>query len=353
MKFVLLVGLFSLIHSSLTNQGEQTDKVTKVRAKKQNGLVLVGVILQPMSNDLQIQFPSTFASYSYCDGSYVDWVQSAGTMAVLIPFDLDQQTLNRVLDGIQMVVFPGGDAPLVSQDGQPTAYQSRLNYILNYAKNINDKGRRFPVLGTCLGFEAMLIAEAGQNCSVLQGGFVDVMANHSLQVNATAVASSYYWSQFDSDTLANVTSSNTFFYYHEFGITPAGFFANPILADSYLMIGTSADMRGQQFVGSIEHKKYPFLANQWHPEESVYTRLPGNQFLDRSSQNVQFMTDFIQNVVNSVRDQGTVPSPNIDPLIWSLASSETQSLLNVYDGTERIYFERRIKTDAEILAESN
>lgn len=54
---------------------------------------------------------------------------------------------------------------------QSRAFLNAATYLYNLAKEANTRGDYFPVWGTCLGFEMMLVIEAGNNCSILSSGY--------------------------------------------------------------------------------------------------------------------------------------------------------------------------------------
>lgn len=64
-------------------------------------------------------------------------------------------------------MFPGGgsDLSLTSPFFQKSAY------LYNAAIKLNDNGVYFPMWGTCMGFQFLNIMGAGQDESVLEGGF--------------------------------------------------------------------------------------------------------------------------------------------------------------------------------------
>ena len=150
-----------------------------------------------MAPDMNLQYAGAEHNFQYVQSFYVDYVNSAGGSAVLLPFDLPKATLDYVLDNLQAVVFPGGDAELYDKNGEPTAYQLRQHYILEYAKKRFLANKPLPVMGICLGFEAMLISAAGNNCSVLQGGFNDNLTAHSLSIDQSELEKTKIWSSFD------------------------------------------------------------------------------------------------------------------------------------------------------------
>ena len=67
-----------------------------------------------------------------------------------------------------MMLIPGGPADLISLSGGTTPYQDAIHEMIMYAVRRNDRGRYYPILATCLGFENVIISLANQNTSVLQ-----------------------------------------------------------------------------------------------------------------------------------------------------------------------------------------
>ena len=87
---------------------------------------------------------------------------------MLIPFDLPPKVIKKLLDLTDMMLIPGGPADLISLSGGTTPYQDTIHEMIKYALNRNDRGKHYPVLATCLGFENLIISVANQNTSVLQ-----------------------------------------------------------------------------------------------------------------------------------------------------------------------------------------
>lgn len=57
---------------------------------------------------------------------------------------------------------------------------------------------------------------------------------------------------------------------HHFGVNPDKFKNDKKLKDTYEVTAISNLADGTPFVASIESKKYPFFATQFHPEKSSY-----------------------------------------------------------------------------------
>ena len=156
---VLLIVAMSIL--SLLGQSD-----CKIR-----GMPLVAVVLQPASPSTANILPLGPDSHTYVPTSYVQQIESAGGIPILVPFDLNIDMLDRLLESTQMLFIPGGPAELVDANGEVTKYQERIHYMIQHAMKRNDAGDYYPVLATCLGFENMVISFANQNISILQSGY--------------------------------------------------------------------------------------------------------------------------------------------------------------------------------------
>jgi hypothetical protein len=67
-----------------------------------------------------------------------------------------------------------------------------------------------------------------------------------------------------------------------------------------LVTGTSISKNGKKFVAMVEHQKYPFFLNQWHPEKTQFERI-GPTWLSRDADTTKFTSEFIMTVVDKVR----------------------------------------------------
>lgn len=104
-----------------------------------------------------------FGFWTYVARSYVNYVQLSGAFPIVIHFDAPIKELEYLMDNIQGLVMPGADAKKLDYDGKPTLLQERIMWFIEKGKKINDSGRYFPIISECHGFQAILIALAGNN----------------------------------------------------------------------------------------------------------------------------------------------------------------------------------------------
>jgi len=200
------------------------------------------------------------AKTTYIAASYVKWVESAGARAMPLLFErYDQDTLVKMLKSINGVVFPGGGA---SFEGK---YLNTLVTIFNYAKAANDNGDYFPIWGTCLGFQELLIVGANST-NVLDSGFDSEDLTLALETTMAANSSKLFKAM-PENLRKIIVSQKVTYNNHQCGITPDHFNNNAKLTSFYDVLSTNCDKKGVYFVSTIEAKKYPFYGVQWHPEK--------------------------------------------------------------------------------------
>jgi carbamoylphosphate synthase small subunit len=217
-------------------------------------------------------------------------------MPLLIPFDLPIETLDHLLDNIQGVHFIGGGAPLFDSHGNPTFWQQRVTHIMNKAKAKNDSGIYFPLVATCFGMQSLTVAMAGNTNGLLTCNFADEDTNHTVQPTQN-YSQSKIWNLVDQD-LTNKAWTNGFLYYsHNCGFDPKRLENNAQFNSQAIVTGTSVSKSGLTFVAMVEHKKYPFFANQWHAEKTQFERI-GPTWLSRDADTVKFTSEFIMTVVD-------------------------------------------------------
>jgi gamma-glutamyl hydrolase len=113
---------------------------------------MIGVIASPKIN-------STTASNIKYAKSYVKWIESSGAKAVIIPYNVSLQKLLDILTKIRGIVFIGGaieNKKLYSHE-QYITYVTTLYQAYTRIKKYNEEGRHFPIWGTCLGFEMLML----------------------------------------------------------------------------------------------------------------------------------------------------------------------------------------------------
>lgn len=239
---------------------------------KRNDWPIIGVFTQPSSS----KEGNCNGNCLYLAASYVKYLESAGARVVPINYYSSKSDLDKVFSSINGLFFPGGGA----------VFPQSAQYMFDKAVAANDAGDFFPVWGTCMGFQWLLIS-ASRNADILDppSGQMDAY-NLSIPLDFTAEAKS---SRLFSDAgklfgvLAkeNVTMNN-----HHYGIFTDHFYQTDSLSSFFKVLSTNKDRKGVEFISTIEAFKYPIYGSQWHPEKNnfEYGKTDGipNEAIDHS-----------------------------------------------------------------------
>ena len=240
---------------------------------------VIGILSEPIiANDNETEYMIA--------ASYVKWLEVSGARSIPIPYDATPMQVNAIFDQVDGVLFPGGGGK-----GMPIA----ARHIWRLAKNVNSRDRGFfPMWGTCLGFEYLLML-ASENDDILEGGFDSENISLPLHLYPSASSrSTLYAGIEDTVQTNNITLNN-----HGFGITPHRFARDSKLASMFDITSINQDRGGRYFVSTIEPKDpkaNPYYGVQYHPEKNAfeYATYPGTDIpyedIDHSPEGLMLTT---------------------------------------------------------------
>lgn len=241
-----------------------TRTTSTIGTKARNGQrPVVGILSQPKKPQT-LSTEDNNENHHYIAASYVKWIESAGAISIPIPYDADELLIREIFSQINGILFPGGDSAL------PPGAQ----ILWNLALESNARGEYFPVWGTCLGFEFLIMLVGGNDA--LQTGFVShnvslplIFPTEEDVIDSNGVFSkqSVLYPKKMQYVLAtqNITMNN-----HVNGITPQRFLGNEKLANEFYITSTNVDQNGEPFVSTIESIRYPIYGVQYHPEKNNF-----------------------------------------------------------------------------------
>jgi len=244
---------------------------------------IIGVLTQPSSDSI-IQFGPT-----YIAASYVKYLEGAGARVVPIYYNESQKYLNDTFNSVNGILFPGG-----SSDINKTQLFYAAQYLVELTKQAASKGVYVPLFGHCMGFE-LLVSIVGQTVDVLSPFDAE---NITLPLLFT---SNYKTSEMFKDApneilsiLAGKKGQNVTMNNHQWGLSPTTYNSNKNLNSFFSILSTNYDMKGVEFISTIEAFHYPIFGIQWHAEKPEYEWNP-DEGINHSMQAVaamQYMADF-------------------------------------------------------------
>lgn len=284
---------------------------------------------------------------SYIAGAYTKWIEAAGGRAVPLRYYVSDNELRRLFDTVNGIIFPGGLTDLHLSD----PYTVAARKLYGWAKESADSGVPFPIWGTCLGHQLLLILESGAHFEDLLTP-TDAVSHPSSIIHAPgARASRLMGPLFEdrpalaaalADPAAAIVMEN-----HEFGLPAAAMDpANstwPQLPAAFSLLATARDRKGLEYVATIEHKRYPFYGTQWHPEKPPY------EFSDRTIPKSHaaisvshYLGDRFMDAARGVPHKPVSEEQELNDLVYvqsKLVFTAKEAVMEPsYDGPDSVYF---------------
>lgn len=199
---------------------------------------------------------------------YVQWLESAGARAVPIPFDIPRAELDHLLESLNGVLFTGGEVEL---HNLTSGYMNAARHIVEHSVRLSEEeeGETFPIWGTCMGFQTLVVL-AANNASILSEGAFD-SESLSLPLDLTETGrTSRFWTSLRGYVQDSLEHRNVTCNLHHDGVFVHDFEAAASVTNAYNLVSTNKDRRGRLFASTIEHRTAPIFATQWHPERPQF-----------------------------------------------------------------------------------
>ncbi|TNV76815.1 hypothetical protein FGO68_gene13288 [Halteria grandinella] len=302
-----------LLLSTLTIIGKCDTYPFELPRQTFNNRPMIGMLTQPLTEDMKAQSPLLATKTSFIQASYVQAVESAG--ARVVPLIYDNPDINAEiakLDHVNGVQYNGGDGG--------AEYLVFSKKIYNRVKEINDAQISLPIWGTCMGFQYLAIFEATQGEGVLsENAFDSNDENYPLKFLVDPLSTRLF-SPLGYGAQKYAENNLTYNHHHD-GILPYQFDSDQGLKSAFKPTSISLDNQGRSFVASMESTKYPFFATQFHPEKQQYVFYPtvkvqhdktaidanryfGDFFVAWARNNTQSFASYDEEVANMVQSTG-------------------------------------------------
>ena len=249
MKIILKLLLGSILILSISNN-----------LLERNTLV-VGILTLDVSKKLDL--PKT----NYMFTSYAKWLEQHNIEWIPISLYDTPVKLYEKLNKVNGVFLTGGSQNLVDKKGFATNYKRILESIVNYAKTKNNGGTVFPILGTCLGFESLLNILTDNKLAMKR-------ASNENEARKVTITSEGFKSDlnliFSEEELKKFSEQPFFYYHHTWGYLKEDTDESSIFNTNINALGYNIDDDGKEILAIFEHKEYPFIGWQFHPEKAQF-----------------------------------------------------------------------------------
>jgi gamma-glutamyl hydrolase len=181
--------------------------------------------------------------------NYIKWVELSGATAVVIPYNTN--SILKQIAPLNGIVWIGGAIENKRHTKQYSTYVNNLYTCYVAIKEYNDNGRKFPIWGTCSGFELLVLF----SMHTPSPNLFDYIQHHELSTTRPLVLKKSRLKQwFSKELLAQMSVEPCVVHHHNLGFDIAPFQG---------ITNVSVD---DGFINVIEYKDYPFYGVQFHPE---------------------------------------------------------------------------------------
>jgi len=204
------------------------------------------------------------------EAKYVNFIEKGGGRVVPISYKWSKSEIKEVMSKINGILFSGGDTELrIFEDGiavEKTAFLEKSKIVYDAAIEMNKKGIYFPVWGTCLGFEIMVLLDS-KDLNFLKRCYYEKYDTHYI-INYDEYRKSKLLKAFDKNQINLLETQDIMYSNHNFMIDIDKFATNKNMKYRILAYSPLPD-NSINYISLLEHKKYPFYASQLHPERLV------------------------------------------------------------------------------------
>ncbi|XP_034481664.1 gamma-glutamyl hydrolase isoform X2 [Drosophila innubila] len=237
----------------------------------------VGVLCIDIASKLIEIYPDE-AHYSYIAASYVKCLESAGAFVVPIWIGRKLDYYKAILSQVNGVLLPGGAVCLDEEEAKQ--YPNLTNDCVAAARIIyelvmerNAAGEYFPLYGTCLGFQLIMI-NAAKDKEVRTKCFKSKFKALPLHLSKN-YEESVLFKELPEELAKEMSSQPFACHQHAYCITESDLHRFKLHEDWHVL-ATQQDDEGEEgrgFITLIEHRKFPIFGSQFHPERAAYEQL--------------------------------------------------------------------------------
>ena len=289
---------------------------------KKNTLV-IGIVT------LDVQKKLNLKKTTYMFTSYTKWLEENNLEWIPISIYDTKKSVYKKLKKINGVFLTGGTQDLIDENGLSTNYKKVLEIIVNYAKQKNNKGTVFPILATCLGFESLINILTSNHLKLKRASNENetkkvYLSKEAFKSNLNLI--------FSYKELRDFSKEPLFYYHHSYGYEKKDVEENPFFKANLRALGFNTDDNNKEILAIFEHKKYPFIGWQFHPEKIQFEH-NDNFIINRDRKAVEINSRFSSIFHRFLRYES--PEVNYNDI---LEFRKNMYVKFGYDGNDESYF---------------
>ncbi|XP_077592712.1 gamma-glutamyl hydrolase isoform X2 [Stigmatopora nigra] len=242
--FVFTFSLYFLVLTSVPIHSTQASG---------NDEPIIGILAQDL-------FTPKNNQTAYIASSYVKFLESGGSRVVPIMINQPDEEYRRLFRSINGVLFPGGGASIFS-----SGYQRSAKIFYEMALEANGKGDYFPIWGTCLGLEQLLLLTNGVSLLTRTNtSGVSLPLNFTKEAKESRMFRNFPDELMEALALDPLTENS-----HRWSLGIEDFNSSDTLTSFYKVLSTNTDGI-TEFLSTVEAFDYPIYGTQWHPEKNAF-----------------------------------------------------------------------------------
>ncbi|XP_059284202.1 gamma-glutamyl hydrolase 2-like isoform X1 [Lycium ferocissimum] len=305
----LLISLFLFVSAITTTETQllfDTQQSCPAPDSTLNYRPVIGIVSHP--GDGATGRLSNATNVSYIAASYVKFAEMAGATVIPLLYTEPSQILNQKLNLVNGIIFTGGWA----KDG---LYFDVIKGIFQKVLEKNDAGEHFPLLAICLGYELLTMIITKDN-NILEE-FSAASQASTVQLVENVNIEGTVFGRFPPVLLKKMGTDCLVMQNHHFGISPERFQANRHLSSFFRVLTTSTDENNKVYVSTVQAKRYPITAFQWHPEKNVFEW--GSSRIPHTEDAIQVTTHVANYFISEARKSSNKPVARevLDKLIYN------------------------------------
>jgi len=258
-----------------------------------NNRPIIGVLSQELDEFLVRKLPPGHNYTSYIASSYIKWVEAGGARAVPVIIGKSREYYVELFSYLNGILYPGGSAPLVGDGG----YAEVGQLFFELAKASAESGDPFPIWGTCNGFELLTVLSSRDISRLTTCNSEDQASPLKMLPKAP---DSLVYGQAPPHILRELETERVSINFHHFCLTPTNF-TRYHLDRFWNDLTVNWDRDGLKYLSTLEAKRYPFTAVQFHPEKNIFEWAVKEPKIPHSREAVGVSLYFATHFVNQCR----------------------------------------------------
>ena len=258
-QLFLITTLLTLFPKKTISQQHQK----KIPKGFSESIQIIGILAYNVSKKSNFQKGST-----YIYSSYYKWLEINNLKWIPISLNLSEKDLISKLEKVNGILLPGGGEPILDENFEETEFLRKIKILIKFSEEKKNQGVNFPIIGTCLGFEVLIIALTEKE--ILLKDFENDNFSLSLKIKLKSF-SSFLRLGFSENEISQFNENNFFYFHHSHAffkedIETSDYFKNNLDALAYF----SKKNDDRDVLAIFQHKRLPIIAWQFHPEKVLF-----------------------------------------------------------------------------------